>query len=293
MIANQKTFKLPSGNKIVRRINGYGNMSIFSRSDFETISKELYTNAMIDCLKHLNRQFCHIKGNPFFFNSMGEFVCTVDIKEFIRFVIDNSTHNEDKQCYVPKYQHHSIIFSLLGRSFSTLPILSPFDVEELRKKLTLSFIEEILLPLPKFNVGDIVYCDPNLEGELDSYPYKGDGYVSGEVFEVMGIADGGWVYKKAGIGSTRVMPYALVHASNKQKEAYILLKANQLPVINGHEGKLIKNDTMLKYGCAEIPVSWFDKGTNRTILSMTLNTGVKLSSDNIKDIQRFLSNQYD
>ena len=64
-------------------------------------------------------------------------------------------------------------------------------------------------------------------------------------------------------------------------------KKIELPSINSYTGK-IEGD-FIKYGCAEIPVSWFLKEGNRSLSEITLNSGVKINSEQIKQIQKYVA----
>lgn len=60
----------------------------------------------------------------------------------------------------------------------------------------------------------------------------------------------------------------------------------ELPKINRYMGE-DKGD-YLQYGCAELLKSWFDSSNNRSIVSMTLDSGVTINREQINQIQEYL-----
>lgn len=61
----------------------------------------------------------------------------------------------------------------------------------------------------------------------------------------------------------------------------------KLPKINGYEG--IDNGTCITYGCAILSKSWFINSSNRHIKSMTLNSGVEISTANMQAIRDYIA----
>lgn len=61
-----------------------------------------------------------------------------------------------------------------------------------------------------------------------------------------------------------------------------------LPKINNYYGKLVEGNTMIQYGCAYMPVSWFQCSTNRHISSLVLNNDVSINSTEISEILKYL-----
>ena len=61
----------------------------------------------------------------------------------------------------------------------------------------------------------------------------------------------------------------------------------KLPIINKYEGKYHK-DSHISYGCAELPLEWFMSDKNRSMTSITLNSGAVLSKSDIEQIKEYL-----
>ena len=59
-----------------------------------------------------------------------------------------------------------------------------------------------------------------------------------------------------------------------------------LPKINGYNGE-DKGD-YIQYGCAGLLKAWFDSSNNRSIVSMTLDSGVVINKEQINQIQEYL-----
>lgn len=62
-----------------------------------------------------------------------------------------------------------------------------------------------------------------------------------------------------------------------------------LPKINGYDGE-DKGD-YLQYGCAKLLKSWFEKSENRHILSLELNSGVRIESEEMDAIRKYLDSK--
>lgn len=65
----------------------------------------------------------------------------------------------------------------------------------------------------------------------------------------------------------------------------------QLPMITGstgnnYSGAVIKN--YIKYGCAVLPVAWFEASANRHIMELTLDSGVCINKGQINQIREYL-----
>ena len=67
----------------------------------------------------------------------------------------------------------------------------------------------------------------------------------------------------------------------------VYFKEPKLPVINKYEGKYHKN-SHISYGCAELPLEWFMSDRNRSMTSITLNSGAVLSKSDIEQIKEYL-----
>lgn len=61
----------------------------------------------------------------------------------------------------------------------------------------------------------------------------------------------------------------------------------KLPKINGYEMKEESEDSF-RYGCAELLKAWFDSSNNRSIVSMTLDSGVVINKEQINQVQEYL-----
>ena len=60
----------------------------------------------------------------------------------------------------------------------------------------------------------------------------------------------------------------------------------KLPKINGYEGEDMGD--YMQYGCAKLLQSWFTSSDNRSITSMTLDSGVTINKEQINKIQEYL-----
>ena len=61
----------------------------------------------------------------------------------------------------------------------------------------------------------------------------------------------------------------------------------ELPEINGYEMR-DESESSLYYGCAELLKAWFDSSINRSIVSMTLDSGVVIDKEQINQVQEYL-----
>lgn len=61
----------------------------------------------------------------------------------------------------------------------------------------------------------------------------------------------------------------------------------ELPEINGYKMEDVSEDSFY-CGCAELLKAWFDSSTNRSIVSMTLDSGVVINREQIHKIQEYL-----
>lgn len=62
-----------------------------------------------------------------------------------------------------------------------------------------------------------------------------------------------------------------------------------LPKINGYEGE--DEGDEIKYGCARLSKSWFEKTENRHILTLELNSGVRIESEEMEAIRKYLDSK--
>lgn len=62
-----------------------------------------------------------------------------------------------------------------------------------------------------------------------------------------------------------------------------------LPKINGYEG--VDEGDEIKYGCARLSKSWFEKTENRHILTLELNSGVRIESEEMEAIRKYLDSK--
>lgn len=63
---------------------------------------------------------------------------------------------------------------------------------------------------------------------------------------------------------------------------------HQLPVIARYNGEYDPEKDTIKYGCAELRVSWFQKSVNRHIASMVLSSGIVINETQMQQIRKFL-----
>lgn len=59
-----------------------------------------------------------------------------------------------------------------------------------------------------------------------------------------------------------------------------------LPIIKGYEG--VDEGDEIKYGCAKLSKSWFEKTENRHILTLELNSGVRIEYEEMEAIRKYL-----
>ena len=62
-----------------------------------------------------------------------------------------------------------------------------------------------------------------------------------------------------------------------------------LPKIKGYDGE--DEGDEIKYGCARLSKSWFEKSENRHILSLELNSGVRIESEEMDAIREYLDSK--
>lgn len=62
-----------------------------------------------------------------------------------------------------------------------------------------------------------------------------------------------------------------------------------LPIIKGYEG--VDEGDEIKYGCARLSKSWFEKTENRHILTLELNSGVRIEHEEMEAIREYLDSK--
>lgn len=62
-----------------------------------------------------------------------------------------------------------------------------------------------------------------------------------------------------------------------------------LPTIKGYEG--VDEGDEIKYGCARLSKSWFEKTENRHILTLELNSGVRIKFEEMEAIRKYLDSK--
>ena len=62
-----------------------------------------------------------------------------------------------------------------------------------------------------------------------------------------------------------------------------------LPNIKGFEG--VDEGDEIKYGCARLSKSWFEKTENRHILTLELNSGVRIEFEEMESIRKYLDSK--
>ena len=131
---------------------------------------------------------------------------------------------------------------------------------------------------------------PQLEGELVGYLIVDDikyatiiaGLVGCFVEELLKLTDEGVHFTPKSYIGEIVAKYDLLDKCTPVYKSDIV----ELPKINRYMGE-DKGD-YLQYGCAELLKSWFDSSNNRSIVSMTLNSGVVIDKEQINKIQEYL-----
>ena len=63
----------------------------------------------------------------------------------------------------------------------------------------------------------------------------------------------------------------------------------KLPKINGYEGE-DKGD-YLQYGCAKISKKWFEETESNYILTLTLNSGITITSEQMSEVRKYLDSK--
>ena len=130
---------------------------------------------------------------------------------------------------------------------------------------------------------------PQLEGELIGYTINDEKYAkiiagltNNSVEDLLRLTSEGVHFTpKSYIGEIVVEYDLLDKCTPVFKQAEITL-----PKINGYNGE-DKGD-YIQYGCAGLLKAWFDSSNNRSIVSMTLDSGVVINKEQINQIQEYL-----
>ena len=131
---------------------------------------------------------------------------------------------------------------------------------------------------------------PQLEGELVGYLINDDEKYVKIIAGLVGMSVEGLLkLTKEGVHFTSyshigdiITKYDLL---DKCTPVYKPIEA-KLPKINGYEGEDMGD--YLQYGCAKLLKSWFTSSDNRSITSMTLDSGVIINKEQINKIQEYL-----
>ena len=131
---------------------------------------------------------------------------------------------------------------------------------------------------------------PQLEGELVGYLINDDkkyvkiiaGLVGISVKSLLRVTEEGVHFTSDSHIGDIVTKYDLL---DKCTPVYKPIEV-KLPKINGYEGEDMGD--YLQYGCAKLLKSWFTNSDNRSITSMTLDSGVTINKEQINKIQEYL-----
>lgn len=131
---------------------------------------------------------------------------------------------------------------------------------------------------------------PQLEGEPVGYLIEDEVYakiIAGLVrMPIEGLLQrnkNGCHFAKDYLIYNTVVEYGLL---DKCTPVYKSIEVN-LPKINGYKMEDVSEDSFY-CGCAELLKAWFDSSTNRSIVSMTLDSGVVINKEQINKIQEYL-----
>lgn len=132
---------------------------------------------------------------------------------------------------------------------------------------------------------------PQLEGELVGYLIVDDikyatiiaGLVGCFVEELLKLTEEGVHFTPNSYIGEIVEKYGLLDKCTPVYKSDIV----ELPEINGYRMEDVSEDSFY-CGCAELLKAWFDSSTNRSIVSMTLDSGVVINKEQINKIQEYL-----
>ena len=132
---------------------------------------------------------------------------------------------------------------------------------------------------------------PQLEGEIKGYLIKDEKYCK-IIAKLVGV-------NEAILANTfheGVHFYIRSHIYNVVVEYRLLDKCIpvfkdkvKLPKINGYEGE--DKGEYLQYGCAKISKKWFEETENRCILTLTLNSGITITSEQMSEVRQYLDSK--
>ena len=132
---------------------------------------------------------------------------------------------------------------------------------------------------------------PQLEGEIKGYLIKDEKYckiiskLAGFNEDVLAntFHEGVQFYVKSHIYNI-VVEYGLL-----DKCIPVFKDKVKLPKINGYEGE--DKGEYLQYGCAKISKKWFEETENRCILTLTLNSGITITSEQMSEVRKYLDSK--
>ena len=132
---------------------------------------------------------------------------------------------------------------------------------------------------------------PQLEGEIKGYLIKDEKYCKiiaklagvNEAILANTFHEGIHFYIRSHIYNI-VVEYGLLD------KCIPVYKDNvKLPKINGYEGE-DKGD-YLQYGCAKISKKWFEETESNYILTLTLNSGITITSEQMSEVRKYLDSK--
>lgn len=133
---------------------------------------------------------------------------------------------------------------------------------------------------------------PQLEGELVGYLINTNdekyvniiaGLVGCSVKNLLEVTEEGVHFTLNSYIGEIVSKYKLLNKCTPVYKSDIV----KLPEINGYKMEDVSEDSFY-CGCAELLKAWFDSSTNRSIVSMTLDSGVVINKEQINKIQEYL-----
>lgn len=148
-----------------------------------------------------------------------------------------------------------------------------------------------------FTSPELDYCSypaevilPQLEGEIIGYTINDEKYakiiaglVGITVNRLLRLSDEEVHFDFGSDIYDMVLEYDLLDKCTPVYKSDIV----ELPEINGYKMEDVSEDSFY-CGCAELLKAWFDSSTNRSIVSMTLDSGVVINREQIHKIQEYL-----
>jgi hypothetical protein len=150
------------------------------------------------------------------------------------------------------------------------------------------WVREAFTSLPKVRIKELIIndiCGQKIIGyKLKKEYFKYVDVINQLVFYVYGDFNAEDV-----IDSTMTQTLKILEKSKILDKWFdeVYFKEPKLPIINKYEGKYHKN-SHISYGCAELPLEWFISDKNRSMTSITLNSGAVLSKSDIEQIKEYL-----